>query len=154
MTPSSDLYLFVRGFRIENPNRHIDRRSAYLAALHHQQSREAVERDRQQQSQAAVPLADRNRRNSGDLAAAAAMVSMNGRSQPHLTGEMIRQMRQQQSKLVGVGKEPPISPAAVQFQQRVMAVAAHQTATIAALQQHNLQMQAAYERALKVRKSN
>ena len=114
-----------------------------MAALQHQQR---LDHDRERHLSA--PLIERVRTKSGEdrMVAAAAMASMNGSRQQHLTGEMIRQIRQQQ-KLKG---EPPISAAAAQFQQRVMAAAAQQTATIAALQQHNLQMQAAYERALKV----
>ena len=93
------------------------------------------------------PMDDRDRHISAPLLERARMKLegndpiLNGNRQ-HLTGEMIRQIRQQQKF---VHKDTPV---AALLQQRVMQ-AAQQTATIAALQQHNLQMQAAYEKALK-----
>ena len=76
----------------------------------------------------------------------------NGGSRQHLTGEMIRQLRQQKEKVEaagllggaknsGIGDKHQLSAA----QQQQM-----QAATYAAIQQHQMQMHAVYERALKV----
>ena len=76
----------------------------------------------------------------------------NGGGRQHLTGEMIRQLRQHKEKaqasgLLGgaknsaVGDKHPLTTA----QQQQM-----QAATYAAIQQHQMQMHAVYERALKV----
>ena len=77
----------------------------------------------------------------------------NGGGRQHLTGEMIRQLRQHKEKvqagLLGGAKNSAIGDkhqlTSVQQQQM-------QAATYAAIQQHQMQMHAVYERALKVTK--
>ena len=76
----------------------------------------------------------------------------NGGGRQHLTGEMIRQLRQHKEKaqvigLLGGAKTSVLGDknSLTTAQQQQM-----QAATYAAIQQHQMQMHAVYERALKV----
>ena len=76
----------------------------------------------------------------------------NGGGRQHLTGEMIRQLRQHKEKaqaagLLGGAKN---SVAGDKHQLTAAQQQQMQAATYAAIQQHQMQMHAVYERALKV----
>ena len=122
-------------------------RQAYLTALHQQALREGRAGDVRQAQRLKL-----DERSDGEQ-----ISPINGQNRQHLTGEMIRQLRQQKEKaqacgLLGGAKNSVIGGGDSSSKQQLSAAQQQQmqAATYAAIQQHQLQMHAVYERALKV----
>ena len=77
----------------------------------------------------------------------------NGGGRQHLTGEMIRQLRQHKEKVQAAGLLGGAKNSAIGDKHQLTSAQQQQmqAATYAAIQQHQMQMHAVYERALKVR---
>ena len=77
-----------------------------------------------------------------------------GAARQHLTGEMIRQLRQHKEKVQAAGLLGGAKNSAVGDKHQLTSAQQQQmqAATYAAIQQHQMQMHAVYERALKVQK--
>ena len=138
----------------------IDQRQAYMAVLQQQQ---ALRENRAGDSRSQRIKSDGSEGDqvpamsplNGGTNGGIIMGNGGGAARQHLTGEMIRQLRQHKEKAQAVGLLGGAKNTAVgggdkhQFttvQQQQM-----QAATYAAIQQHQMQMHAVYERALKVR---
>ena len=162
--------LLILSFRIENPlhrsiqqqsQNHgaapLDQRQAYMAVL--QQQQQALRENRVADS--------RTQRLKSDGSDSEQMPAMspinggpnggviigNGGGRQHLTGEMIRQLRQHKEKAQAAGLLGGAKNSAVGDKHQLTTAQQQQmqAATYAAIQQHQMQMHAVYERALKVR---
>ena len=161
-------------FRIENPlhrsiqqqqsqnsgTASIDQRQAYMAVLQQQQAlRESRVGDSRSQQRLKSDGSDSEQVPAmspinGGLNGGGVIIG-NGGGRQHLTGEMIRQLRQHKEKAQAAGLLGGTKGGAIDNKHQLTPAQQQQmqAATYAAIQQHQMQMHAVYERALKVKKS-
>ena len=167
-----DNHIKITNYRIENPlhrsiqqqqsqshgTASIDQRQAYMAVLQQQQA--ALREKRLGDSSRSQRL--KSEGNDNDHVPALSPINGgpnggvmigNGGGRQHLTGEMIRQLRQHKEKVQAAGLLGGAKNSAIGDKHQLTSAQQQQmqAATYAAIQQHQMQMHAVYERALKVR---